>query len=166
MKALILTTFLALLNTKFNFLPSAYLIMGIFFLVGFDFITGVAKSKIHGKDRVSKEYRETISKGMQYLGGIILSMFIFILSQVVPNLQQLTFFSLYASNIILTFIMLIELKSNFENLIEIDSKSLLSRYCFIPLNNLLSFEFKNLFKLPQNVTKNNNNSNDNTINSN
>jgi hypothetical protein len=157
MKSLLLTSAIALLNTKFNFLPTAYLIMGIFFLVCLDFITGVAKSKIQGKDRVSKRYRETISKGIQYSGGIVLAMFIFVVSRLVPELQQLSFFSLYASNTILTFITLIELKSNFENLIAIDSTSLLSKYCFIPLNNILGFEFKNLFKLPQEIEESNSN---------
>ena len=164
MKSVILTALFSALNAKFNFLPSPYLLLGIFFLVGLDFLTGILKAIVLNQPRTSKGYRETISKFIQYVGGIILSIFLSALIKNVPELVQLDFFSKYINNVILFFIIFIEMCSVLENLTAIDNKSLISKYCFQPLKNLLTFEFKNLIKQPNNeqIDSSSNTNNNNT----
>jgi len=140
MKSIILTATLSAINTEFNFLPNSYLLLAIFFLVGLDFLTGVLKSKILGIERTSKRYRETLQKFIQYGGAILIAVTLSFMIKDVPDLQSLSFFSTYINNIILMFIMWVEVLSNLENLTAIDTKSPISKWVFQPLKNILTFQ--------------------------
>ena len=140
MKSLLLTAILSAINTEFNFLPNSYLLLAIFFLVGLDFLTGVLKAVMLDIPRTSKGYRDTIQKFIQYAGAILLSVSLSFMIKNVPELKSLNFFSIYINNIILMFIMWVEILSNLENLTAIDSKSPISKWVFKPLKNFLTFQ--------------------------
>lgn len=155
MKSLLLTTILSAINTEFNFLPNSYLLLAIFFLVGLDFLTGVLKAVMLDIPRTSKGYRDTLQKFIQYAGAILLAVSLSFMVKNVPELKSLSFFSKYINNVILMFIMWVEILSNLENLTAIDSKTPISKWVFIPLKNFLTFQLNIKTKTnEQNISNN------------
>lgn len=140
--AAILTT----ANISFDFLPSSFLLVAVFFLICLDFITGVTKAVFLNIPRTSKGYRETYGKFIQYMGAVLMSIAIGFMVQEVKQLKDLEFFSKIVNNVILIGIVCIESLSVLENLIAIDNKSMFAKFIISPLYRLLTFELTNLFK--------------------
>jgi hypothetical protein len=140
--AAILTT----ANISFDFLPSSFLLVAVFFLICLDFITGVTKAVFLKIPRTSKGYRETYGKFIQYMGAVLMSIAIGFMVQEVKQLKDLEFFSKIVNNVILIGIVCIESLSVLENLIAIDNKSMFAKFIISPLYRLLTFELTNLFK--------------------
>ncbi|RYG53333.1 MAG: hypothetical protein EOO01_04625, partial [Chitinophagaceae bacterium] len=63
----------ALLFIQLNFFPNVSLLVVLFLVMVFDFITGVVKAKMHGIARTSDGYRRTVKKFSQYAFGLLAS---------------------------------------------------------------------------------------------
>lgn len=102
-----------------------------------DFITGVAKAKFQKKARTSEGYRKTVVKLMQYLVPVLV---IWVASKRVPGYEkQLT----QIGGWLMMFITYIEATSIFENLYEIDKKSIIAKFVYRPALKILKFGIEN-----------------------
>lgn len=111
-----------------------FIVMGA---IGLDFITGVAKAKFNKVARTSEGYRRTVVKLMQYIIPILV---IWISSKRVPGYESTL---KEIGGWLMLFITYIEATSIFENLYDIDKKSVISKYVYKPALKLLKFGIEN-----------------------
>lgn len=102
-----------------------------------DFITGIAKAKFQKIARTSEGYRRTVVKLMQYIVPILV---IWIASKRVPGYESTL---KEIGGWLMLFITYIEATSIFENLYDIDKKSVISKYVYKPALKLLKFGIEN-----------------------
>ena len=124
-------------------IPDLRLLALIVIMMTIDLATGITKAVMHGKQRTSKGFRETVKKFIQYGGSILVGM---LLIEVTGNTPYSKFLSPYLANFgtgLLMFIIYIESVSILENLILIDSNSPISMYLIKPLWRVLTIQLKN-----------------------
>lgn len=131
-------------------------IMGVVIIL--DFITGILKSTLLKVPITSRGFSRTIIKFLQYGGGILVGI---IMSGIAKQkdwaeLQNITNWLVDG---LVVFIVYIEVVSILENLYAVDKKSLMSKYIFIPLYKLLTFQLKNNPLVKASEQTNNENSN-------
>ena len=105
--------------------------------IGLDFLTGVVKAKFKKQDRTSEGYRKTVTKLMQYLIPILI---LWAAGKYIPEYKVRLH---QASGWVMMFIIYIEVTSIFENLYEIDKKSMISKYLYKNALVLLKFGIEN-----------------------
>lgn len=131
-----------LMFIKFQFFPSTSLLFWMAVAICLDFFTGVAKAASKGEARTSEGYRKTIVKAFQYLGalaaGVILAN-----AGIGTNNEHVQSLLLFVNDGLCVFIIFIEITSVFENLVELDKHSMMSKYFFTPALRLLTFQIKN-----------------------
>lgn len=98
-----------------------------------DFITGIAKARFHKVARTSEGYRKTVVKLMQYIVPILV---IWIASKRVPGYEKTL---KEIGGWLMLFITYVEVTSIFENLYEIDKKSVIGKYVYKPALKILKF---------------------------
>ncbi len=121
--------------------PSFSLLWVVVGAIVVDFITGITKAKLKGEERTSQGYRKTIVKLSQYVIPILV---MFAISWVAKDkapqhlltIKQINGFLMY-------FILYIEITSIFENLYEIDNKTVIAKYLYRPALKLLKFGIEN-----------------------
>lgn len=116
-----------LIHPSFNMF---FVVLGAILL---DFITGIAKAKFNKVARTSEGYRRTVVKLMQYIVPILA---IWIASKRVPGYEATL---KEIGGWLMLFITYIEVTSIFENLYEIDKKSVIGKYVYKPALKLLKF---------------------------
>lgn len=105
--------------------------------IAIDFLTGIVKAKFKKEARTSEGYRKTVTKLLQYIVPVII---LWGASTYIPEysvrLKQ-------ASGWVTMFIIYIEVTSIFENLYEIDKKSVISRVIYRPMLTILKIGLEN-----------------------
>ena len=119
------------------FAPSFNLVWVVLGAITLDFITGVSKAVFNKEERTSKGYRKTIIKASQYAIPILVIWALSWLAkdkapEYVDELQHISGFLMY-------FIIYIEVTSIFENLYDIDKKSVIAKYLYRPALKILKF---------------------------
>lgn len=130
----------AFLFIKIQFLPNMNLLVWLSIAIVLDFITGVIKARVKNVARTSSGYRKTVTKFVQYAGAIIAGV---VLQHVGADNEQLSVLFSWMNNGLVIFITYIEVTSVFENLYEIDSSTIISRYIYKPILQILTFQIKN-----------------------
>ena len=127
----------ALLFIEFFTKPTFSVFGVVLAAIALDFLTGVAKAKFKKLARTSEGYRKTVVKLMQYMIPILI---LWGAGRYIPEyklrLQQ-------ASGWVMMFIIYIEVTSIFENLYEIDKKSMIGRYLYKYALVILKFGLEN-----------------------
>jgi hypothetical protein len=137
MKTLFITT---LLFIKIQFFPNAQLLLWMTISIILDLVTGIGKALVKGEARTSAGYRKTVIKAFQYVGAISAAAIL----QNVGSINDSTKVLLsYVTDGLIVFITYIEVTSVFENLYEIDNKTILSKYFYTPILKILTFQLKN-----------------------
>ncbi len=131
-----------LLFFKITFFPNANLLTWMLLAIALDFILGFSKAVVKKEQRTSKALRQTITKFLQYAGALAAAMIIGNTAKD-NQLTRLENVMAYANDGLTIFIIYIELVSIFENLVEIDNASLISRFFFKPMHRLLTLSIKN-----------------------
>lgn len=137
-----LTISLHLIAIKLIAFPDLELLAIVFITLLIDFITGVVKSVVVGKERNSKGYRESITKLVQYTGAIVTVMLLGALANfqgIFTNIEYLS----WIKDGVCCFIVFIEVTSILENIYAVDKKSMLSKYFIQPLLRVMTFQIKN-----------------------
>jgi phage-related holin len=122
-----------LLGIEFFVKPSFSLLSVVLILIALDLVTGVVKAKFQHKERTSEGYRRTVIKLLQYLGPVIV---LYIGSKSIPEHSKLL---KDISGYVMMFICYIEATSIFENLYEIDKKSMIAKFLYRPALVILKF---------------------------
>lgn len=117
--------------------PSFRLLLVVMIAVLIDFITGVIKAWFKKEARTSEGYRKTVVKFMQYVVPVIV---LYFGSKRIPEHKELLS---SAYGYLLMFIIYIEATSIFENLYEIDKKTVISKYLYRPMLKVLKFGIEN-----------------------
>lgn len=117
--------------------PSFNMLFVVLGAIGMDFVTGVTKAKFNKTARTSEGYRKTIVKVMQYLVPILV---IWVASKRVPGYEKTL---KEIAGWLMLFITYIEATSIFENLYEIDKKSVIGKYVYRPALKILKFGIEN-----------------------
>ena len=117
--------------------PSFNMLFVVLGAIVLDFATGIVKAKAKGNARTSEGYRKTVVKLMQYLTPILV---IWVASKRVPGYEDTL---KQVAGWIMLFITYIEITSIFENLYEIDNKTVISKYVYKPALKLLKFGIEN-----------------------
>jgi hypothetical protein len=144
----------SLLFIKIQFFPNAQLLLWMTIAVILDLVTGIAKAIVKGEARTSAGYRKTIIKVFQYVGAIAAA----VILQNVGSINDATKALLsYVNDGLTVFITYIEVTSIFENLYEVDNKTVLSKYFYEPILKILTFQIKNnpLAKQAESLTEDN-----------
>lgn len=113
--------------------PSFELLGFVLGAIALDFVTGVTKAKFKKEARTSDGYRKTIVKVMQYIIPVVI---IWVASFRVPHYQSAL---QQVAGWVMLFIIYIEVTSTFENLYEIDKKSVIAKYLYRPALKILKF---------------------------
>lgn len=117
--------------------PSFNMLFVVMGAIALDFITGIAKSKSKKVARTSEGFRKTVVKLMQYLVPILV---LWVASKRVPGYETAL---KEISGWLMLFITYIEVTSIFENLYEIDNKTVIAKYVYKPALKLLKFGIEN-----------------------
>lgn len=113
--------------------PSFELLGFVLGAIALDFVTGVTKAKFKKEARTSEGYRKTIVKVMQYIIPVLI---LWVASYRVPHYQNAI---QQMAGWVMLFIIYIEVTSTFENLYEIDRKSVIAKYLYRPALKILKF---------------------------
>ncbi|TAG31876.1 MAG: hypothetical protein EAZ35_02170 [Sphingobacteriia bacterium] len=127
-----LMAYSGLLVAKIAFLPNLNLLLGVFLVMVFDFITGVIKSKLQGNDISSKGFRKTIPKLIQNVGLILVGI---VMGNFLPKDNDL---AKWVTDGFMLFIIYTEVYSIVENLIGMNPDSKVARMIFTPLLSILT----------------------------
>lgn len=127
---------------KFQFFPSTSLLFWMAVAIGLDFITGVAKAASKGQARTSEGYRKTVIKAFQYMGALTAGVILANAGIGTEN-EHIKSLLMFVNDGLVVFIIFIEITSVFENLVELDKGSMISKYFFTPALRLLTFQIKN-----------------------
>lgn len=133
-------------------LPPASLLIWLGLAMGLDLITGVAKAIRNNVPRTSTGFRKTVVKFIQYGGAIAIGIILANVSEFRKDDSSEWIYK-YFSNSMLLFMIYIEIKSVFENLIEVSPDSDFTRFFLRPIHDILSVDFSRFIKKPQNETK-------------
>jgi hypothetical protein len=133
-------------------LPPSGLLIWLGLAMTLDLITGVAKAIRNNVPRTSTGFRQTVVKFIQYGGAIAIGIILANVSEFRKD-ESSEWIYKYFSNSMLIFMIYIEIKSVFENLIEISPDSDFTRFFLKPIHDLLSVDFSRFIKKPQNDTK-------------
>lgn len=117
--------------------PSFNMLFVVLGAIALDFITGIAKAKSKKVARTSEGFRKTVVKLMQYLVPILA---LWVASKRVPGYETTL---KEISGWLMLFITYIEVTSIFENLYEIDNKTVISKFVYKPALRLLKFGIEN-----------------------
>jgi hypothetical protein len=131
-----------LLFIKFAFVPNAQLLFWMGIAIALDFCTGLAKACVLKQARTSSGFRKTLIKFMQYGGTIGVGMILGNAAQQ-NSMTEVEGLLKYFNDALVIFIICTEVKSIFENLNEVDNKSVFARYFIQPIHALLSLRIKN-----------------------
>jgi len=123
--------------------PDGRLVLGLFFLMVIDLITGVHKSSKKRIATSSNGFRMTINKGTMYFSFLSA---VFVIANVakpgVPNTGIVNTALDNLLNVILLMSMYIEFKSILENIIEAHPSNDVVKYLVKPLHNVLILKLK------------------------
>ena len=133
-------------------LPPASLLIWLGLAMALDLITGVAKAVRNNVPRTSTGFRKTVVKFIQYGGAIAIGIILANVSEFRKDDSSEWIYK-YFSNTMLLFMIYIEIKSVFENLIEVSPDSDFTRFFLRPIHDILSVDFSRFVKKPQNETK-------------
>lgn len=133
-------------------LPPASLLIWLGLAMGLDLITGVAKAVRNNVPRTSTGFRKTVVKFIQYGGAIAIGIILANVSEFRKDDSSEWIYK-YFSNTMLLFMIYIEIKSVFENLIEVSPDSDFTRFFLKPIHDILSVDFSRFVKKPQNESK-------------
>jgi phage-related holin len=132
----------ALAYIKIQFMPSLDLMAILFVAMVIDFATGCWKAKVQGKARTSSGFKRTITKFVQYAGAIVGGGVLAYIGEQKGGAGTQVLFGWFNQGLIF-FILYIEVTSIFENLYEIDTESMISKYFYQPAIKILTFQLKN-----------------------
>ena len=127
-------------------LPPVDLLMFLTFAMILDFVTGVIAAKMSGNEITSIGFRGTIKKFTQYGSAICVGILLANIADRGESGQLTTTAYMYFGNALLSFLMLIEVKSILENCIKISPTSDFTRYFLAPINNILSLDLSKFVK--------------------
>lgn len=133
-------------------LPPASLLIWLGLAMALDLITGVAKAVRNNVPRTSTGFRKTVVKFIQYGGAIAIGIILANVSEFRKDDSSEWIYK-YFSNTMLLFMIYIEIKSVFENLIEVSPDSDFTRFFLRPIHDILSVDFSRFVKKPQNEPK-------------
>jgi hypothetical protein len=131
----------SLLFIKFAFLPNSQLLFWMGLAIALDFLTGIAKACVLKKARTSEGFRKTITKFLQYGGALAVGMILSNAAKQNAMVQAETLLK-YFNDALVIFVIYIEVTSVFENLYEVDKKSMISKYFIRPILKLLTVQIK------------------------
>lgn len=106
--------------------PTFSLFGTMWIAIGIDFLTGIVKAKLKGVARTSSGFRKTITKVMQYVIPVLIMAF---MAKRIPEHKELLN---RATGYLMMFIIYIEVTSIFENLYEIDQKTVIAKFIYKP----------------------------------
>lgn len=127
---------------KVSFLPSAPLLFYMGLAILLDFITGIAKAKLLRIARTSKGYRKTVIKFVQYGGALAIGVVLANIGEAPAN-DLSKVMTAYFNNVLILFVIYIEVTSVFENLYAMDQKTIFSKYFISPMLRILTWQIKN-----------------------
>lgn len=133
-------------------LPPASLLIWLGLAMALDLITGVAKAVRNNVPRTSTGFRKTVVKFIQYGGAIAIGIILANVSEFRKDDSSEWIYK-YFSNTMLLFMIYIEIKSVFENLIDVSPDSDFTRFFLRPIHDILSVDFSRFVKKPQNESK-------------
>lgn len=133
----------ALVFIKFALLPNQNLVFWMGMAITLDFITGFSKAVVLNKARTSNAMRRTVTKFLQYGGALAVGIVLAHTAQE-NGAESLKGVLAYFNDGLVVFIIYIEVTSIFENLVEMDNTSAMSRYIFTPMLKVLTAQFKKL----------------------
>lgn len=116
-----------IINPTFGLFTAAIILMLI------DLVTGIAKAKFQHRERTSEGYRKTVVKLLQYMVPVIV---LYMGARFIPEHAIML---KKASGYLIMFICYIEATSIFENLYEMDKKSMIAKYLYRPALIVLKF---------------------------
>ena len=131
-------TLLGITWIKLSYLPSINFLVILVCAMGLDLITGLIKAWSKGQHTSSQGLRQTIKKGTQYFGFIVLGT---LLMNMVINHEPLSQYG-FIVNIFFSFIIMIEFVSICENLIEINPHSRIVSTVIRPFMRLIKGKLK------------------------
>lgn len=123
----------ALLGIDLLVKPTFSLFTVVLIAICLDFATGLMKAAFKKEARTSQGYRKTVVKISQYMIPILL---LYIAGKQIPEHAALL---KQASGYLMMFIIYIEATSVFENLYEIDKKTVVSKFLYRPALMILKF---------------------------
>lgn len=126
-------TILGLTWVQLKYLPSLNFIVLLVFAIFIDLLTGIAKAWVQGRQTTSKGLRKTVTKLTQYGGFILVGIILLNISVGERNLSKYS----YVIDGAFVFMLLIELISICENLVEINPDSKIVRYIIVPFMKLI-----------------------------
>lgn len=130
-------------------LPPATLLVWLGISMALDLLTGVAKAIKNNVPRTSTGFRRTVTKFIQYGGAIAIGIILANVSEFRKDDSSEWIYK-YFSNSMLLFMIYIEIKSVFENLIEVSPDSDFTRFFLKPIHDILSVDFSRFVKKPEN----------------
>jgi phage-related holin len=113
-----------LLGIEFFVAPGFSIFGAMLAVIALDFLTGIVKAKVKKEARTSAGFRKTVTKLMQYVLPV---MVIAYGSKTIPENQELL---TRINGWLMMFIIYIEVTSIFENLYEIDQKTVIAKYLY------------------------------------
>ena len=122
-----------LLGIDYFVKPSLSLFTVVLIAIALDFATGIMKAWFKKEARTSEGYRKTVVKIMQYAVPILV---LYLAGKRIPEYHKLL---TDASGYLMMFIIYIEVTSIFENLYDIDKKTVVSKYLYKPMLMILKF---------------------------
>lgn len=124
--------YISLLFFKLTFFPNMDLLAWVFIAIFIDFLTGVIKAKIQGKQLTSGGFRQTVIKCLQYIGLIVGGI---VMGNSLPKESEIV---RWVNDGLLLFIMYVECYSIFENLYAFNPESKVAKLVFKPIMTLLT----------------------------
>lgn len=139
--------------------PNAMLVVVMAVAISFDFLLGVAKSRLNGIEITSSGYRESFKKIFQYVGTYLAVLLLLNLCSVGTDAIDALWMAALA-NAIMVGMIINEILSIIENSIAIAPDSSFSKYLRMAHAVLTLKMFEKLKKLQDETTKKENNSSD------
>lgn len=129
------------IDLMINPTPSLFLVMIALILL--DFATGVGKAVVKKEARTSQGFRKTVVKVAQYVVPVAVIWGLSVVFKRDPDTLQYVKPLRQAAGYLMLFISYIEVTSIFENLYEMDQKSVISKYIYKNALRLLKFGIEN-----------------------
>ena len=133
---------LAFINLNFKFLPDFTLLALLAVVIVVDFLTGIWKAKGRGEVRTSDGFRKTVNKFLQYGCAIVCGAVLAYIGEQKGGAGTVAIAGLLNDGLLI-FIIYIEITSIFENLYAIDKTTMISKYFYLPVLKILTFQIKN-----------------------
>lgn len=148
--------------------PSPYLLIGLMLMMFIDLLTGVRKAANRGEATTSRGFRNSFDKATTYFSLILSVLIIVNIVHVQDESVHILCKWNYLVNGLFMACIYIEMKSIFENLIDINTKKIIidvskpprlkhndfALYILIPLHNILIFKLKELKKINKTINVN------------